>query len=145
MAPEYLGSNNDATIIDMIGLKNGYTTMTKITKEDVLRVAQLAHLELNDGEVESITRQLDGILSYVEKLNELDTEGVEPMSQSIGLPISATDSHDGSGEQGARSAAGDGTPLREDTHVQSTVIDEVLAGAPDPDPPYFRVPKVIDR
>jgi aspartyl-tRNA(Asn)/glutamyl-tRNA(Gln) amidotransferase subunit C len=105
--------------------------MTKITKDDVLRVAQLAHLELSEGEVESITRQLDGILSYVDKLNELNTDDVEPMSQTIGV---------------AGLAAGDGsTPLREDVHVQSTVIDEVLAGAPDPDPPYFRVPKVIDR
>ncbi len=115
--------------------------MTKITKDDVLRVAQLAHLELSEGEVESITRQLDGILSYVEKLNELDTEGVSPMSQTIGLPGSA-DSSDG---QSTGAASSDATPLREDVHVQSTVIDEVLAGAPDPDPPYFRVPKVIDR
>ena len=120
--------------------------MTKITKDDVLRVAQLAHLELSEGEVESITRQLDGILSYVDKLNELDTEGVEPMSQTIGLP-SPADSSDGQSAGTTPSlASGDGsTPLREDVHVQSTVIDEVLAGAPDPDPPYFRVPKVIDR
>jgi aspartyl-tRNA(Asn)/glutamyl-tRNA(Gln) amidotransferase subunit C len=115
--------------------------MTKITKDDVLRVAQLAHLELSEGEVESITRQLDGILSYVEKLNELDTEGVEPMSQTIGVP----DSGDGPSTGTASRTASGATPLREDVHVQSTVIDEVLAGAPDPDPPYFRVPKVIDR
>jgi aspartyl-tRNA(Asn)/glutamyl-tRNA(Gln) amidotransferase subunit C len=117
--------------------------MTKITKDDVLRVAQLAHLELSEGEVESITRQLDGILSYVEKLNELDTEGVEPMSQTIGVPGCSADSDDG--RSSGTASGSDSTPLREDVHVQSTVIDEVLAGAPDPDPPYFRVPKVIDR
>jgi aspartyl-tRNA(Asn)/glutamyl-tRNA(Gln) amidotransferase subunit C len=113
--------------------------MTKITKDDVLRVAQLAHLELSEGEVESITRQLDGILSYVDKLNELNTDDVQPMSQTIGVAGSSADSGD-------PPAPGNGsTPLREDVHIQSTVIDEVLAGAPDPDPPYFRVPKVIDR
>jgi len=116
--------------------------MTKITKDDVLRVAQLAHLELSEGEVESITRQLDGILSYVDKLNELDTSDVEPMSQTIGVAGSPEDSGDG---PDIRTASRNATPLREDVHVQSTVIDEVLAGAPDPDPPYFRVPKVIDR
>ena len=116
--------------------------MTKITKDDVLRVAQLAHLELSEGEVESITRQLDGILSYVEKLNELNTDDVQPMSQTIGVAASPDDSGDGSD---VGTASQNATPLREDVHVQSTVIDEVLAGAPDPDPPYFRVPKVIDR
>ena len=38
-----------------------------------------------------------------------------------------------------------GTPLRDDVVVRNTVVGDVLAGAPDPDPPYFRVPKVIDR
>src|SRR6202521_3317384 len=114
--------------------------MTKITKDDVLRVAQLAHLELGEGEVESITRQLDSILSYVEKLNELDTEGVEPMSQVVPAGVADSEiiaSGAADGEAAAEAAAAGGTPLREDVHVQSTVIGEVLAGAPDPDPPYF--------
>jgi len=106
--------------------------MTKITKEDVLRVAQLAHLELSEAEVETFSRQLDSILSYVEKLNELDTAGIEPMAQVV---------PPGTVEGGAAL----GTPLREDIPVRSEVVGEVLAGAPDPDPPYFRVPKVIDR
>jgi aspartyl-tRNA(Asn)/glutamyl-tRNA(Gln) amidotransferase subunit C len=116
--------------------------MTKITKDDVLRVAQLAHLELADGEVDNLTRQLDGILSYVEKLNELNTDGVEPMSQVV--PARGADVESAIEAEAARVNLA-GTPLREDVHVQSTVIDEVLAGAPDPEPPYFRVPKVIDK
>ena len=53
----------------------------KITREDVLRVAELAHLELGEGEVDAYQRHLDSILTYVEKLNALDTSGVEPMAQ----------------------------------------------------------------
>src|ERR1700724_1363751 len=53
----------------------------KITREDVLRVAELAHLELSEAEIEMFSRQLDSILTYVEKLNELDTSNVEPMAQ----------------------------------------------------------------
>ena len=119
--------------------------MTKITKDDVLRVAQLAHLDLSEGEVESITRQLDSILNYADKLNQLDTEGVEPMSHVA--PPRASEPGDAPGDSDGvlGSAAPLSTPLREDTVVACTIIGEVLAGAPDPDPPYFRVPKVIDR
>jgi len=104
----------------------------KITREDVARVAELAHLDLSETELATISRQLDSILTYVEKLNELNTDDVEPMAQVV-PPRSTTD---------GQSA---GTPLREDTIEPCTVIGEVLAGAPDPDPPYFRVPKVIER
>lgn len=101
----------------------------KITREDVLRVADLAHLELGEGEVESYQRHLDSILTYAEKLNELDTAGVEPMAQ-VAPP-------------GAEAFAG--TPLREDTQVPCTIIGEVLAGAPEATATHFRVPKVIER
>jgi len=94
-----------------------------------LRVAELAHLELTEPEIEMFSRQLDSILSYVEKLNELDTSAVEPMAQVTPLA---------SGE-------GAGTPLREDVLKPSEVIGDVLAGAPDAAPPYFRVPRVIER
>jgi len=116
--------------------------MSKISKEDVLRVAELAHLELSANEVETMTRQLDSILRYVDKLNELDTEGVEPMAQ-----VAPPRAHDPGDELTAAEAkaSAPGTPLREDVVVQSGVIGEVLAGAPDPAPPYFRVPRVIDK
>ena len=103
----------------------------KITREDVLRVAELAHLELSEAEVEMFSRQLDSILTYAEKLNELDTTNVEPMAQVV--PAASG--------QGAST----GTPLREDKLVPCDVAGEVLAGAPDPSPPYFRVPRVIER
>lgn len=103
----------------------------KITREDVLRVAELAHLELSEAEIEMFSRQLDSILSYVEKLNELDTSKVEPLAQVT--PPAASG-------QGAV-----GTPLREDEPAPCDVIGDVLAGAPDASPPYFRVPRVIER
>jgi aspartyl-tRNA(Asn)/glutamyl-tRNA(Gln) amidotransferase subunit C len=107
----------------------------KITREDVLRVAELAHLELTESEIEMFSRQLDSILSYSDKLNEVDTTQVEPMSQ-VAPPGDAAGA-------GARASAG--TPLREDTPAPCAVVSDVLAGAPDPSPPYFRVPRVIER
>lgn len=104
----------------------------KITQEDVARVAELAHLELSEAEFETFSRQLDSILTYVEKLNELNTDDVEPMAQVVPAGVA--------GEQTSA-----GTPLREDVVQPCGVIGEVLAGAPDPEAPYFRVPKVIDR
>jgi len=104
----------------------------KITREDVLRVAELEHLELSEAEIEMFSRQLDSILSYVDKLNELDTSNVEPLAQ-VAPPAAA-------GQGGAV-----GTPLRQDEPAPCDVIGEVLAGAPDASPPYFRVPRVIER
>jgi len=101
----------------------------KITREDVLRVAELAHLDLSESEVETYLRQLDSILTYADKLNELDTAGVEPMAQ-VAPP-------------GAEGLAG--TPLREDAEAPCSVIGEVLAGAPEATATHFRVPKVIER
>ena len=99
----------------------------KITREDVVRVAELAYLDLREDELEKYRRQIDEILDYIGKLNELDTSGVEPMAQVL-----------------ADDQTADAT-LREDLVVPSAVADDVLRQAPDPEPPYFRVPKVIER
>ncbi len=99
----------------------------KITREDVVRVAELAYLDLSENELEKYRRQIDEILDYIGKLNELDTSGVEPMAQVL-----------------ADDQTADAT-LREDLVVPSAVADDVLRQAPDPEPPYFRVPKVIER
>jgi len=99
----------------------------KITRDDVVRVAELAYLDLSEAELEKYRRQIDEILDYIGKLNELDTSGVEPMAQVL-----------------ADDQAADAT-MREDLVVPSAVADDVLSQAPDPEPPYFRVPKVIER
>jgi aspartyl-tRNA(Asn)/glutamyl-tRNA(Gln) amidotransferase subunit C len=99
----------------------------KITREDVLRVAELAYLDLSDSELETYRAQIDEILEYIGKLNELDTAHVEPMAQVL------------SDDQTA-----DAT-LREDVEIPVHAGAELLKQAPDPEPPYFRVPKVIER
>ena len=85
----------------------------KISREDVLKVAALANLELTDAEVETYRGQLDDILTYIEKLNEIDTSNIEPMTQVV-------------------AASTDDSTLRDDVVVRSDVITEVLRGAPDP-------------
>ncbi len=54
-----------------------------LTRDEVLHVADLARLHLLPEEIEVVTRQLNDILAYVEKLQELDTEGVEPLAHVI--------------------------------------------------------------
>ncbi len=58
----------------------------KISREEVLRVAELAHLELASEEISAYQGQLDDILTYVEKLNEIDVANVEPMTQVLFNP-----------------------------------------------------------
>lgn len=98
----------------------------KISKDDVLKVANLANLELSEAEVDSYRNHLDDILTYIDKLNELDTSGVEPLTQVV-------------------AASEDESALRDDVVVRADIIADVLQGAPDPEAPYFRVPKVIDK
>lgn len=99
----------------------------KISREDVVRVAELAYLDLREEELETYRAQIDEILEYIGKLNELDTANVEPMAQVL-----------------ADDQTADAT-LREDVVLPCQVADDVLRQAPDPEPPFFRVPKVIER
>jgi aspartyl-tRNA(Asn)/glutamyl-tRNA(Gln) amidotransferase subunit C len=98
----------------------------KISREDVLKVAALANLELSDSEVDTYRAHLDDILTYIDKLNEVDTSQVEPLAQVV-------------------AASEDDSALRDDVVVRADVISEVLEGAPDPEAPYFRVPRVIEK
>lgn len=99
----------------------------KISREEVLRVAELAHLELTEAEAEKFRNQLDSILTYIDKLKELDVSAVEPMGQAL-------DVH----------AAAEAT-LRDDVVLPCDVSKAILEQAPEAKPPYFRVPKVIER
>ena len=99
----------------------------KISRDDVVRVAELAYLELSETELEMYRAQIDEILEYIGKLNELDTAAVEPMAQVL-----------------ADDQTADAT-LREDVVAPCEISGEILKQAPDPEPPYFRAPKVIER
>ena len=59
--------------------------MTQISREDVLRLARLSKLQLTDDEIDALASDITAILGYVEQLDELDTEGVEPTYQVTGL------------------------------------------------------------
>ena len=99
----------------------------KLTREQVLQVATLANLELSEKEVESLSRELSEILTYIDKLNQLDTAQVEPMAQVLSAE------------------AGENPSLRQEAEHPCGIAAEVLKVAPDPSAPYFRVPKVIER
>lgn len=110
----------------------------KISREDVLRVAELAHLELSPEEIELYRSQLDEILNYVGKLQELDVAGVEPMAQVL-YTRAVVDSVAG-GLTRAPFVA-----LRPDTLRDCHTAEQVLKTAPDAAKPFFRVPRVIEK
>jgi len=93
-----------------------------ITKEDVRHVAELARLAPTDEETELYTGQLKRILAHVEKLSELDTEGVEPTSYTV--PFRRV--------------------FRDDEVRRSLTQDEALANAPASEKGCFKVPKIIE-
>lgn len=98
----------------------------KITRKDVEPVGALAHLELTPEELERMQQQLDAILGYMDKLNEVDTAAIEPMAQV--LAESRPD-----------------VAVRADATRPGLERDDALAAAPDADQIYFKVPKVIER
>ena len=97
-----------------------------LTEKDVRYVAELAHLELTEEEVKRFLPQLDSILQYMQKLNELDTTQVEPMAQVI-------------------YAAKENPALRPDQPRKTFGQDEALGNAPESGAGYFKVPLVIEK
>ena len=98
----------------------------KITEQEVRRVAELANLALRDDEVARMTHDLDGILSHMDKLNELDTSNVEPMAQVL-------------------FDAAETATLREDQERPTLSNAEAVGNAPLSSGGYYKVPKVIER
>ena len=98
----------------------------KLSEKEVRYVAGLANLNLSEEEVERMSREMSEILTHMDKLNELDTSGVEPMAQVL---------YD----------AGDTATLRADEPGRSLTSEEALANAPQSGAGHFKVPKVIER
>lgn len=94
----------------------------KITPEQVRHVARLARLELSPDDETRLQADMSSILSYVEKLNELDTRDVAPTAQV--------------GEAG--------TPMRDDVVTNRPAPDEMLANAPARRDGFFKVPRIIE-
>ena len=95
----------------------------KIDDSMIEKIAGLAYLEFGDEEKEEIRQDLEQILTFVEKLKELDTENVEPL-------IYLSENKD---------------VLREDKAVQSLSHDEAMRNAPETNGRFFKVPRVINK
>ena len=94
----------------------------KITRKEVKHVALLARLHLAEEEIETFTGQMDAILAYVDKLNELDTATIVPTAHAVPME----------------------NAFRLDEVLPSLGADNALANAPDRVEGFFRVPKVIE-
>ncbi|MBI1739901.1 MAG: Asp-tRNA(Asn)/Glu-tRNA(Gln) amidotransferase subunit GatC [Acidobacteriales bacterium] len=111
----------------------------KVTEKDVTYVADLAHLELTEDERARMLRDLNSILEYVERLNELDTDKVTPMAQ-VSDRYGVDESRQGSERFAYASREDVRNGLRE-----SLPHEGALGNAPDTDGTFFEVPKVIER
>lgn len=98
----------------------------KITEDEVRYAADLANLHLTGAEVVKLQADLSGILEHMDKLNEIDTTGVEPMAQVL-------------------FEAGETGTLRDDIPAPPLGNAAALANAPQSGAGYFKVPKVIER
>tara|TARA_A100001388_G_scaffold258451_1_gene224991 strand:+ start:234 stop:527 length:294 start_codon:yes stop_codon:yes gene_type:complete len=97
--------------------------MSKITKDEVKKVAQLARLELNDGEINNHAEQLEKILGYIEQLEKIDTENVSCTTRAIEVI----------------------NVFRKDEKKISDCTEELLDLGPSREDKYFKVPKIINE
>jgi aspartyl-tRNA(Asn)/glutamyl-tRNA(Gln) amidotransferase subunit C len=95
----------------------------KIDKSQVKKVAKLARLDLSEAEIEEFAGQLNAIIDYVERMNKLNTDGVEPMAHC--LPVSNV--------------------FHDDVIKESLGTEKTLANAPQSDGPFFKVPKILEE
>ena len=97
--------------------------MPKITKDEVKKVAQLARLELNDGEINSHAEQLEKILGYIEQLEKIDTDDVPCTTRAIEVI----------------------NVFRKDEKKNFDCTEELLELGPSREDEYFKVPKIINE
>jgi len=88
----------------------------------VRRIARLARLRVNDAEVAALQHDLNSILGWIDQLNEVDVEGVEPLTGGTSIALRQ----------------------REDVVTVPDLTEEVLSNAPDRDGPFYTVPKVVE-
>ena len=98
--------------------------MPTITKETVEHVAALANLKFSPEELKKYSEKFTAVLNYVEKLNKVDTKGIEPTSHAIDNAI---------------------MPLRKDESVNFSTADDILRNAPAKEGRLIEVPKVIEN
>ncbi|OGF52557.1 MAG: asparaginyl/glutamyl-tRNA amidotransferase subunit C [Candidatus Firestonebacteria bacterium GWA2_43_8] len=93
-----------------------------ISKKDVLHVAKLAHLKFEEKELESFAAQLEGMIEFVDKLKEVNTEGIEPTSSVIPLT----------------------NVFREDEVKPSFTQEKALSNAPEKELGHYKIPKMME-
>jgi len=93
-----------------------------VTQDDVRRIARLARIAEPVDRLEALTGELNGILQWVEQLNEVDVTGVEPMTTPVTSPL----------------------PLREDVVADGKKRDDILKNAPKTEEGFFVVPKSVE-
>ena len=93
-----------------------------VTKDDVRKVARLSRIAVPEERLEEMAGELNGILGWIDQLNEVDIEGIEPMTSVVETKL----------------------PMREDVVTDGNIQDQVLANAPRSEDGFFVVPKAVE-
>ena len=93
-----------------------------VTKDDVRKVARLSRIAVPEDKLETLAGELSGIMGWIEQLNEVDIEGVAPMTSVVEATL----------------------PMRDDVVTDGNQQDKILANAPDAREGFFAVPKVVE-
>ena len=93
-----------------------------VTKDDVRKVARLSRIAVPEERLDELAGELNGILGWIDQLNEVDIEGVEPMTSVVETTL----------------------PMREDNVTDGDIRDQVLANAPRSEDGFFVVPKAVE-
>ncbi|UOD35748.1 Asp-tRNA(Asn)/Glu-tRNA(Gln) amidotransferase subunit GatC [Deferribacteraceae bacterium V6Fe1] len=94
----------------------------KLSREEVLKIAKLARLRLEEEEIEGLRTDLNNILNYIDKLSELDTSDIEPTSHALDVV----------------------NVFREDVAKKGLSEEDVFRNAPESEFSHFKVPRVIE-
>lgn len=93
-----------------------------VTKDDVRKVARLSRIAVTEENLETLASELTGIMGWIEQLNEVDVEGVAPMTSVVASTL----------------------PMRDDVVTDGDIQEQVLANAPKSDEGFFVVPKAVE-
>ena len=120
---KFKGYVNKLFLINYYLIKKDIKCMTKITKEEVKKVAHLARLELNENEINNHAQQLEKILDYIRQLEKIDTDDVPCTTRAIEVV----------------------NVFRKDEKKNSDCNEELLELGPSREDKYFKVPKIINE
>ncbi|RIJ15652.1 Asp-tRNA(Asn)/Glu-tRNA(Gln) amidotransferase subunit GatC [Henriciella mobilis] len=93
-----------------------------VTKDDVRKVARLTRIAVPEERIEPLANELSAILGWIEQLNEVDVDGIEPMTSVVDATL----------------------PMRDDVVTDGNIQDQVLANAPKSEDGFFVVPKSVE-